>query len=375
MNIIYVRSHPVNPEPRLEKEAKTMRNAGHNIWILGWRRYGNAPLSEGDDTYSISRFGLKAPIGKKVVLYWPIWWIYEAMWLFSREFDVVHVADFDTYLPALFVSKLKGKKIIYDIYDFYPDTVSLPRFLYCLFKRIDLFFMKFADKIIIVDDCRRCQINLERSSNVLSIYNTPMELDTIPLEEHLKSRSNESTFRIFFGGVIHPDRDVTSMVKLAIEETSIILTIAGSGNPEIINHVQKASTATSNINFLGVIPYADVLSQSYSTDILFALYDPAIPNNRLASPNKLFEAMMCGKPIIVNEGVATADKVREENCGLVVPYGDYEALKEAVLTLKNNPELRKELGENGRRAYETKYNWKIMEKRLLDLYASLEEKQ
>ena len=85
--------------------------------------------------------------------------------------------------------------------------------------------------------------------------------------------------------------------------------------------------------------------------------------------------MMCGKPIIVNEGVATADKVCEENCGLVVPYGDYEALKEAVLTLKNNPELRKELGENGRRAYETKYNWKIMEKRLLDLYASLEEKQ
>ena len=66
MNIIYVRSHPVNPEPRLEKEAKTMRNAGHNIWILGWRRYGNAPLSEGDDNYSISRFGLKAPIGKKL---------------------------------------------------------------------------------------------------------------------------------------------------------------------------------------------------------------------------------------------------------------------------------------------------------------------
>ena len=85
--------------------------------------------------------------------------------------------------------------------------------------------------------------------------------------------------------------------------------------------------------------------------------------------------MMCAKPIIVNDSTSVADKVREENCGLVVPYGDYEALKEAVLTLKNNPELCKELGENGRRAYDTKYNWKIMEKRLLDLYASLEKEQ
>ena len=82
--------------------------------------------------------------------------------------------------------------------------------------------------------------------------------------------------------------------------------------------------------------------------------------------------MMLGKPIIVNEGTSATDKVREENCGLVVPYGDIDALRDAVLKLKNNPQLRKELGENGRRAYETKYSWNIMEKRLLDLYKSLE---
>ena len=371
MNVVFVRSHPVNPEPRLEKEAQTLSAAGHNISILGWRRYGDMPLFEGDTTYSITRFGLKAPVGKKIVLYWPIWWIYEAIWLFKKDYDIVHVADFDTYLPALFVSKLKGRKIIYDVYDFYPDTVSLPSLIYRVFKKTDLFFMRFADKIIIADDCRKSQMQLETSPKVLSIYNTPMEVDSITS----KGSSNKESINIFFGGVIHPDRDVFSMVKIAMENPSVKLIIAGSGNIDIINQIKEASTSYSNIDFLGVVSYHDILSHSHDADILYALYNPEIPNNRLASPNKLFEAMMCGKPIIVNEGVATADKVREENCGLVVPYGDYEALKETVLALKNNPELRKELGENGRRAYETKYNWKIMEKRLLDLYASLEKEQ
>ena len=75
----------------------------------------------------------------------------------------------------------------------------------------------------------------------------------------------------------------------------------------------------------------------------------------------------------MNTGIACADIIQNEHMGVLVPYGDYEALKKAVLLLMNNPALRKELGENGRRAYDTKYNWKIMEKRLLDLYASLEK--
>lgn len=370
MNIVFVRSHPVNPEPRLEKEAQTLRTAGHNISILGWRRYGQMPLSEGNLSYSITRFGLKAPVGKKIILYWPIWWLYEAMWLFKKDFDIVHVADFDTYLPALLVSKLKGRKIIYDVYDFYPNAILLP-VLHQVFKKTDLFFMKFADKIIIADDCRKTQMQLENSSKVLSIYNTPMETEITPSQ----NCENKESIKIFFGGVIHPDRDVFTMIKFAMENPDVTLTIAGSGNPEMINKIKNISESYSNIVFLGVVLYHEILEYSQDADILFALYDPARPNNRLASPNKLFEAMMCGKPIIVNEGVATADKVCEENCGLVVPYGDYEALKEAVLLLKNNPELRKELGDNGRRAYETKYNWKIMEKRLLDLYASLEKEQ
>ena len=81
--------------------------------------------------------------------------------------------------------------------------------------------------------------------------------------------------------------------------------------------------------------------------------------------------MMCTKPIIVSDGTPMSQIVRTENCGIVVPYGDVSAIREAVMKLKNDPELRHWLGQNGRRAYDERYSWKIMEQRLVKSYSAL----
>jgi len=77
--------------------------------------------------------------------------------------------------------------------------------------------------------------------------------------------------------------------------------------------------------------------------------------------------MMCGKPIIVNEGTSMANIVARENCGLLIKYNDVRALKNAIVLLRDNPKNTVILGENARAAY-FKYSWDIMEKRLLELY-------
>jgi glycosyltransferase involved in cell wall biosynthesis len=114
-----------------------------------------------------------------------------------------------------------------------------------------------------------------------------------------------------------------------------------------------------------------IMESVRSSDALFAIYDPSVPNNRFSSPNKLFEAMMCAKPIIVNAGTSMDLTVREEDCGIVIDEISPEAIRKAILTLKTNNELRERLGENGRRAYDQKYGWSIMEKRLIDLHSRL----
>jgi glycosyltransferase involved in cell wall biosynthesis len=107
---------------------------------------------------------------------------------------------------------------------------------------------------------------------------------------------------------------------------------------------------------------------SAAADALIATYDPAIPNHRFSSPNKIFEAMMLARPIIVAEHTNIDAIVRRYNNGIVVPYGDRNALQEALLQLEQNPALRRKMGENGRSAYESEYGWHIMRGRLIRLY-------
>jgi len=366
--IVLIRSNPVNPDPRLEKEAETLGKSGYKVAVLGWGRWKTTVNTEIKSGYTIYRIPLKAPVGIRIIVFWPVWWFFEFAWLMRNSWDIVHAADFDTYIPALAAAKIRHKKIIYDIYDFYPDMIKLPSGIQKIFSRFDKYLMKYADAVVIVDKCRLKQIDRKDDSSVTILYNTPNEYSPADV---LSSSPTDGRFNIFYGGFLQPDRDVASMIKVVSEIRDCNLTIAGGGHTEDVQNIKNLSKNTQNVTYLGVIPYHDILMQSSKADLLFALYDPAVPNNLLASPNKLFESMMCGKPIIVNEGAAAADKVREENCGCVVPFNDYDALKTAVISLKDNPDLRKKMGQNGRIAYDTKYNWNLMEKRLLNLYASL----
>jgi glycosyltransferase involved in cell wall biosynthesis len=123
------------------------------------------------------------------------------------------------------------------------------------------------------------------------------------------------------------------------------------------------------VRFVGFMPtYEDVLHTTMEADVLFRFEDPALAKSRYSSPNKLYEAMMCGKPIIVNEGLGASRIVAETGCGLIVPYGDAEAIKAALLQLRDDIRLRLALGANGRKAYDERYSWDTMEKRLAAVY-------
>ena len=75
-------------------------------------------------------------------------------------------------------------------------------------------------------------------------------------------------------------------------------------------------------------------------------------------PNKVFEAMMCGIPLVTN---IAADIVNEIGFGIIVKYDNIKEIKNAIITLRDNNTLRLRLGLNGRKAYLEKYNWSTMD--------------
>ena len=351
------------PDTRLRKEIDTLLKNGYEVKVIIWKR--GWPFTC-DKKVDIKGLNLNAPIGRiSSLLYFPIWFLYLIFWLLKTEWDVVHAVNFDTYLFALLVSKIKNKPIVYDIYDFYGDM--MPYLLRNIIVKMDKQLLPFSDVLILADEARVEQIGGNVHKNIFIVNNSPEE-DNFNKSYH---NGDINTFKVFIGGKILKERCLDIIISAIGKMDGIELSIRGHcDETDYKKQIIGLSQKFDNIDlYLDGVPYDEIVKGTLSADLTIALYDPDIPNNRYASPNKLFEAMASKIPIIVNENTSMADIVRKEKCGIVIPYGNEEALIWAVSRLKDDLSLQKRLGNNGRKAYENKYNWKIMENRLNSIYS------
>jgi glycosyltransferase involved in cell wall biosynthesis len=126
-----------------------------------------------------------------------------------------------------------------------------------------------------------------------------------------------------------------------------------------------------NVRFLAWVPAEELYPLERSFDCFVYVTDRESPAYRWVSPNKLFESMALGRPIIVGEGTLSAERAAAAGSGIAVPYGDRSALKSAILKLKNSPELARQMGEKGRLEFERSWRPEVMEERLLGAYGEL----
>jgi glycosyltransferase involved in cell wall biosynthesis len=371
MKITIIRSRAI--DPAVTKLAEILSKNGHDVRLLVWDRQSNLKNTS-NKSYTTIKFRLKAPYDEPLaLLFLPFWWIFELYYLLMNKCDVVHACDLDTLIPAIFVKKIKKIKLFYTIYDFYANNLPYGSFrlIRTVIRRfvasMEIYFIGFTEVLFLVDECRFENVKNARIKKLIYIYNSPVDFYSI---EKLCESNNKDIISVFFAGVIHKSRGLTYLVEAVEGLDCVMLTIAGTGPDE--NLIKMAVKTHPNIRYLGFIDYREVINRTLEADVLFAMYDPIIPANKYASPNKLFEAMMSGKPLIINDGSSAADIVKRENCGLVIPYGATDEIKRALMKLKNNFQLRKYLGENGRKAYIEKYSWNIMAERILKAYKDIE---
>jgi glycosyltransferase involved in cell wall biosynthesis len=353
------------PDTRLKKEMESLQKNGYNVRVTMWQRGWPFPHNEEIPVKSLK---INAPAGDiKSVLYFPFWWLFLIVELFKSDWDVVHAVNFDTYLFSLIAARLKNKPIIYDIFDFYGDV--MPYFLRNIVVTLDKLLLPYSNALILADDSRIDQIGGRIHSNIYTINNSPME----HLFRHNEDDSHGDEFVVFVGGKIAEQRSLDMLISAVSDIEGVKLIIRGHcGEPDYKQRLLRLGEKLDDIDiYLDGVPYEEIIKGTQEADLTIALYDPHIPNNKYASPNKLFEAMASKIPIIVNENTSMADIVKNEKCGMIIPYGDENALKKAISILKDSPTLKTRLGNNGRIAYEKKYNWSIMENRLVDIYSQV----
>ena len=375
--ILIIRSNPVAPDPRVEKVARALVKSGYQVTVICWARFPGLPQTETRDGYRIIRMEILANFGTGLANLPNLlkWQIKEFLWLWKHrhEFDIYHACDFDTVLPALFHKILFGKKLVYDIFDFYADHLrKTPRWVKWLIRKVDLYVVNASDGVILVDDARKEQIAGSRPQNLVVVYNSPEDLPDQTLAKPKKQSENQYLLNIVYVGLLQIERGLFELLRIMDKHPDWVLHLAGFGGDE--QAIEQKATELPNVRYHGRIDYTRALELGFKADVFYALYDPMNPNHKYASPNKVFEAMMLGKAIVVARDTNVDKVVQAFDCGIVVDYNDIQDIESGLVSLAVDEAARLEMGKNARKAYETDFNWEIMEERIKNLYAVVEKK-
>lgn len=367
-NVAILRTTAIDPEPRVEKTAKWLQKAGFRVTIFGWDREGTSKSKDIINGITIERSKFKGKYGAGLanLLGMVQFNLHIIKRLFEEKPIIVHACDLDTLVPALIYCKIAKKKLVYDIFDFYAESRYVGRFKE-LIRQFERWCCNKCDSIIIVHEKRIEQLEPVSDSTrtkISVIYNTPDEIENI--------NPNIASNYFCYVGVLHPDRGIKHVINVVKHVPTIRFIYAGFGPLE--NELIRISSGAENIIFLGRINYQTALELEEGALAIIAFYDASMGGNNLyAAPNKLFEALMLGKPLITSEGTLLADIVKTENIGYVVPFGNEELLRNTLLSIINNPEDAKLKGKRARELYDNKYSAKIAKERLLEIYSKMSQ--
>ncbi|MEP0869910.1 glycosyltransferase [Trichocoleus desertorum AS-A10] len=168
-----------------------------------------------------------------------------------------------------------------------------------------------------------------------------------------------------------PDLLLQSLSSLAKEGHSFHLCLAGAGEPDYLNYLQTLITSldlTAQTSLTGFAADRDKEILLQGSDI-FVL--PSFSENFGVA---VAEAMAAGLPVVITPGIQIAPDIASAQAGLVVE-GEVDALAAAIAQLLNSPELRQQLGENGRRFAQSHYSWDAIAQQLAAVYTAVVQKQ
>ena len=381
MKVLMLRTNKVDPDPRVEKEANALiKNKNIELTIHAWDRNSKhkcvkETLKLTNGNVPIYRIGIKGNWGKgmKNNIFPALKYeIYLFFWLLKniKKYDVVHAFDLMTGYPALIPIKIFKKKLVYDCCDYYADSQQGPNFILNILRKMETKVFSKADYSIICSEKRIEQIKPASPKNLFIVHNSP-NINDFKIEDKkdrhiLKSNSNRLKF--VYVGNFCIDRWIIEFLNEAKKMSNEIeVHIGGFGG--LNDQIEKIANESSNIYTYGKMNYSDVLQLESECDCLVAFYETHLRNHVYAAPNKFYEALAIGKPLIMLKGSGMSEIVEREKLGAVIePTG--QSLKNGIKTiikLKEDKDLKKRMTK----LFEKNYSWTIMEKRLFDLYENL----
>jgi len=307
-----------------------------------------------------------------------MWRIFRAG--FRQDCDVYHCHEPGSLFVCVILKVLKRKKLIYDAHEHYASLIAsntlFPQILRGFIEKIcfvaELTLGRFADCIIVVRGDLETTFK-KVNKNVKTIYVCP-DLSFFPL-----TKVNREDIVIYEGAVDIAKRGLDvfltslSLVSKKIERIKYLVvgTIPEDDLSFSMEYLNQNNLA-DRFEYTGWVNYDTVFDYLRRAKIGVILLQPVYYNNIMGIPNKLFDCMAAGIPVVASKFPNITEIVEESNCGILVDPTDPQEVADAIIYLMEHPKEAEEMGSNGRRAVEEKYNWENMERELLQIYAELD---
>jgi len=377
MKVLMLLSKPFQPEPWIYREAKTLVDAGHHVKIIGWnreRKYKNAEILDGIE---INRVSIRAPYGTFIGLLplYPIFYLVIFFKSFFIDFDVIDCHNFDTLPLGLLIGKIRKKKVIYHCLDLYftwfarETTSKCSRLLSKFFKKIEKIFLRWIDHLIVtapgyIDYYNK--YNIKYDSSIL--LNLP-DKNFCKNIRNIRVKKDHSDFIISYIGEIRYEKPLINLINATVDIENITILIVGGGTKA--ENIKNMSKEHRHVKIVDKVPYHEVINYYKQSDCVYAVYDSKVENIKIAIPVKVFEAIACGIPVVVNNNVWISQFVKKNKIGFCVDEKNINEIRKVILKLKNDRNIRDEFMKNGIKLFENEYNWNSQEDLLLKIYKSL----
>ena len=395
MKIGMILDAPFPPDPRVENEAVSLVENGHEVFLF-CLKYANEKASDTINGIQVKRYSSNtfeyklSALAYTIPLYSVIMQKKIAKFIKETNIEALHIHDMRIAGAVYKVNVNLNLPVVLDLHDNMPEVMKLYPHLqkfpgkYLIspkkWKQKEEEFIKKANKVIAVSpefiETLAVRLPLEKDKLVL----VPNTIRKTFFEDYKVNetiiKKYQSNFVILYLGDTHLRRGIqtaiTALLKLKDTIPEIKLVIVGKNTSDIILRKQvKDLQLEQFVDFEG---WQNVsLFQSYilASEICISPLHRNLQHD-VAYANKIFQYMSLAKPLLVSDAIAQKKLVEKVACGLVHKERDSKDFSNKVLALYKSKPLRMELGESGRKFIQNEFSWEQTSKNLINLYNNMQ---
>lgn len=379
MKITLVLYNPFTNDARVHKEASTLASAGHTVTVVAVWQEGLAE-HEQQSGYQIIRLRLRSrrwhnrvitPAAKYLEFTWRVWQLAE-----RNPAQVYHANDAHTLPAAWLAARRNRAKIIYDAHEFetgrnfsHWNMGPLYRIIWALPEQI---FIRQANSVITVSPSIAAELSrIYRIPLPNVILNCP-EKATIQRSNRLRQELGIPEYQkiIIYQGIVVPGRGIEAFLAAIQQVENTVGVVLGDGPALTFLRQRMQSGEWERIYFAGMVPLADLPSYTAAADVGIILTQNTCLNHYYSLPNKLFEYLHAGLPVVCSDLPEISRVVREYQVGELANPDDPVSIARSIRTLLADPARYTQAKANTRKAAEA-FNWQNESKKLLEIYAKL----